>query len=98
MEQFLAHAKNLIRKVKIMIVNITKPSCYDTKKFVKKGDLLISNTSGFDLTEGRVYMATKNQGEDTIGDCIFIINDNGIEEDYSSEYLCHYEGERVSTD
>lgn len=81
-----------------MFANINKPSCYDTKKFVKKGELLISNESDFDLTDGRIYAATKNQGEGTFGDCIFVVNDKGVEQDYSSEYFCHYEGELVSTD
>lgn len=81
-----------------MIINITKPSCYDTNRFVKKGDLLISNDSEFDLTEGRIYVAVRNQGDGTFGDCIFVVNDKGIEQDYSSEYFCHYEGELVSTD
>lgn len=81
-----------------MIVNINKPSCYETGKFVKKGDLLIAKDSEFNLTEGRIYVAVKNQGEGTFGDCIFVVNDKGIELDYSREYFCHYEGELVSTD
>jgi hypothetical protein len=80
------------------LVNIKKPSCYETKKVVKKGDLLIANDSELDLTEGQIYVAIKNQGEDTFGNCFFVVNDKGIEQDYSSEYFCHYEGELVSTD
>lgn len=72
-----------------------KLTCYETKKFVKKGDLLIANDSDFNLTNGRIYVATKNQGEGTFGDCIWVINDKGIELDYSSEYFYHYEGELV---
>lgn len=81
-----------------MIGHVNKPSCYDTKRFVKKGELLISNESDFDLTEGRVYVALKDQGNGTFGDCIFVLNDKGVEQDFSSEYFCHYEGELVSTD
>lgn len=80
-----------------MIVNVNKLSCYETKEFVKKGDLLIANDSEFDLTEGRIYVAIKNQGEGTFHDCIFVVNDKGLEQDYSSEYFCHYEGELVSS-
>lgn len=81
-----------------MIVNINKPTCYDTKDFVRQGDLLIANTSEFDLTEGRVYKVTKNQGDGTFHDCIFVVNDKGVEQDYSSEYFCVYEGELVYLD
>lgn len=81
-----------------MFFGVKKTSCYETKRFVKKGELLISNESDFDLTEGRIYVATKNQGDGTFGDCIFVVNDKGVEQDYSSEYFCHYEGELVLTD
>lgn len=81
-----------------MIANVTKPSCSNTKIWVGKGDLLIANTSEFDLTEGRVYAAIKDQGEDTFGDCIFVVNDKGETVDYTNEYFCHYEGELVTTD
>jgi hypothetical protein len=80
-----------------LIINIDKPSCYDTKEFVKKGDLLIANTSEFDLKEGKIYVAIKNQGEGTFHDCIFVVNDEGVEQDYTSEYFCIYEGELVSS-
>lgn len=81
-----------------MIVSVNKPSYYETNKTVKKGDLLIANLSDFDLTEGRIYSAIKNQGEETFGDCIWVVNDKGVEQDFSSEYFCEYEGELVSTD
>jgi hypothetical protein len=81
-----------------MIGHVSKPTCYDTKRFVRKNELLISAKSDFDLTEGKVYLTTRNQGEGTFGDCIWVVNDKGIEQDYSSEYFCHYEGEIVSTD
>lgn len=76
-------------------MSLNKPSCYDTKMYISKGTLLIANTNEFDLTEGRVYVATKNQGETTFADCIFVLNNKGIEEDYSPEYFCLYEGEIV---
>lgn len=75
-----------------------KPSCYEAKVFVKKGDLLIANTSEFDLTKGRIYVAIKNQGEGTFGDCFFIIDDKESVQDYSNEYFCLYEGEIVNFD
>lgn len=76
----------------------TKASCYEAKVFVKKGDLLIANTSEFDLTEGRIYIAIKNQGEGTFGDCFYIVNDKKDTQDYSGEYFCLYEGELVTFD
>lgn len=71
---------------------ITKPSCYETKRYIQKGELLIANTSEFDLTEGRVYVAMS----DSIGESIFVVNDKGETLDYTTEYFCHYEGELVS--
>lgn len=79
-----------------MLVDIGKPSCYETKSYVKKGELLIANTSEFKLTEGRVYSTTKNQGEESFGDSLWVVNDSGEELDYSSEHFCHYEGELVT--
>jgi len=76
-------------------VNLNKPSCYDSKTFISKSTLLIANTNEFDLTEDRVYVTTRNQGEGTFADCIFFLNNKGIEEDYSSEYFCLYEDETV---
>jgi hypothetical protein len=81
-----------------MIADVNKKSCFDTKVYVKKGDLLIANTSEFNLTEGRVYVAVKNQGEESFGDSIWVTNDKNEKLDYSSEYFCHYEGELVSCD
>lgn len=74
-----------------------KLTCYELKIQVKKGMLLISNTSEFDLTRGRIYVATKNQGEDTFGDCFHIVNDKGEEAGYSGEYFQPYEGETVDS-
>lgn len=79
-----------------MAFNVKKASCYDLKTFVKKGTLLIANVNEFELTAGRIYVAVKNQGEGTFGDCIFVTNDNGVEKDYSSEYFSLYEGELVT--
>ncbi|GAV11398.1 hypothetical protein PBN151_1327 [Paenibacillus sp. NAIST15-1] len=79
-----------------MTININKPSCYELKLFITKGTLLIANTSEFDLTEGRIYAAMRNQGDSTFGDCIFIKNNKGNVEDYTLENFCLYEGEIVS--
>lgn len=76
---------------------LNKESCYDLKKEVKKGDLLISRESDFNIKTGRVYIAEKNQGEGTFYDCVFIKNDKGIVDAYSTEYFSFYEGELVSS-
>ena len=70
-------------------------SCYELNVFIKKGTLLIANDAGddFDLTKGRTYVATKNQGEDTLLDCVFVIDDTGQEVDYTSEYFYLHENE-----
>ena len=83
-----------------MFVNINKESCFDVDVSVKKGDLLIANSSGteFDLTEGRIYVAVKNQGEETFYDCVFIKDDKDIEQAYSTEYFSFYKGELVSSE
>jgi len=91
------HANKLLKGEYKMIININKPSCYETKRYIKKGELLIGNTTEFDLTEGKIYVAIKNQGEETFGDCVYVINDQGMEQDCSVEYFCHYEGELVCT-
>lgn len=74
---------------------ISKPTYYDTKEYIRKGDLMIAVETDYDLTGGRVYRAITNQGDGTFGDCVFVINDKGIKQDYSSEYFCKYEGEIV---
>lgn len=81
-----------------MFIRMNKPSCYDTRKPVKNNDILIANTSEFGLTEGKIYLATQDQGYQSFPDSIWVVNDNGDEMDYSSEYFCHYEGELVLTD
>ncbi|PLS18964.1 hypothetical protein CVD28_00760 [Bacillus sp. M6-12] len=81
-----------------MIVSIRKQNCDETGKMIKKGDLLIANHEGadFDLTAGRIYVAIKNQGDGTFHDCIHVIDDRGVEQDYCSAYFCFYEGELVT--
>lgn len=81
-----------------MFFGANKTCLYKTDIFVKKGTLLISLESDFDLTEGRVYVATKDQGTGTFWNCIHVINDKGEEQDYTNEYFCLYEGERVCID
>ena len=81
-----------------MIIQINKPSIYELEGVIKKGDLLISKESDFDLTEGRIYVALSNQGENTFYNCVFVKNDEGIVSDYTNEYFAFYEGERVVCD
>jgi|GEM_PF-4715347 len=51
----------------------------------KPGDILIANTSDFDLTEGKEYpvVNTNFSGMGLVG----IMDDRGIIEDYTSEYF-----------
>lgn len=75
---------------------IFKPAVYDMENtFVKKGTLLISLETDFNLTSGRIYVATKNQGATGFPDSLFVINDTGVEEEYSPEYFALYEGEQI---
>jgi len=46
---------------------------------------------------GRVYVAEKDQGVDTFYDCVFIKNDKGVIDAYSTEYFSFYDGELVSS-
>lgn len=78
-----------------MIIKMNKPTLYDLNVYVKKGTLLIGASTEHGITEGRIYVATKNQGDGTFHDCIFVINDEGKEQDYSSEWFGLYEGEKV---
>ena len=79
-----------------MFFGINKPCLYDKPDiFVTKGTLLIAIETDHDLTAGRVYAATKRQGDGTFFNCIFVINDKGVEQDYTNEYFALYEGERV---
>ena len=78
-----------------MNLSVNKPSIYELNETVKKGDLLISTTTDFNLTEGRIYVAVANQGENTFHDCVAVINDKGEQEEYTTEYFARYEGELV---
>ena len=79
-----------------MFTTIYKPSVYDIENtFVKQGTLLIALETDFNLTSGRIYVATKNQGETGFPDSIFVINDTCVEEEYSPEYFALYEGETI---
>jgi len=78
-----------------MIIHVDKPSLYDLKLHIKKGTLVISKESDFNLTEGRIYVAESDMGENTFGDCFFVKNDAGEIVDYTGEYFALYEGERV---
>lgn len=62
-----------------------RKSIFEGTRMVKKGDVLVSLESEFNLTKGKTYVATSNQGQNTFFDCVFIVNDEGIEEDYSTE-------------
>jgi len=80
-----------------MIFHIHKPSLYDLKLHIKKGTLVIAKDTDFDLTEGRIYVAESDMGENTFPDCFFVKNDEGEIVDYTGEYFALYEGERVAS-
>ena len=66
-------------------------NCYESKRLVSEFDLLIAEDTEFNLTRNRVYVAlTKGYG-----DIITVINDKGIEEEYSTEYFKFYNGEKI---
>ena len=76
-------------------MGLNKPSIYETNTYVKKGQLMIANTSEFNITAGKIYVAESNMGDNTFHDCIFIYNDLNQLADYSSEMFMLYEGEKV---
>ncbi|PYY28264.1 hypothetical protein [Paenibacillus illinoisensis] len=62
-------------------------NCYE--QTVNTGDLLIANTSEFDLTEGKVYVCRAVQND------IEVENDEGEIERYSQEWFDFYRGQVV---
>lgn len=66
-------------------------NCYESNEIVKKYDLLIAEDTEFNLTRNKVYVA-RDLG---LGGIVKVINDNGVEEQYSEEYFRFYKGEKV---
>lgn len=66
-------------------------NCYESDKIIQKFDLLIAEDTEFDLTRNRVYVA-RDTG---FGGIVKVINDKGIEDEYSEEYFRYYNGETI---
>ncbi|PAD70592.1 hypothetical protein CHH83_01975 [Bacillus sp. 7586-K] len=66
-------------------------NCYDSNEIVQKFDLLVAEDTEFNLTRNRVYVA-RGAG---FGGIVKVINDKGIEEEYSEEYFRFYQGEAI---
>lgn len=68
-------------------------NCYDSDDVVDKFDLLIAESSEFDLTKGKVYVAF----DDSFCSLVDILNDKGQVLPYSVEHFRFYEGETLIT-
>lgn len=66
-------------------------SLYETKERIRKYDLVVSEESDFDLTEGKVYVVMDYDG----GYLIHVKNDAGHVLQYTTEYFRMYKGETV---
>jgi hypothetical protein len=66
-------------------------NCWVSDRCIKRFDLLVAEYSIFDLTRNKVYVAREN----SYGLMATVINDKGIEEQYTSEYFRFYEGETI---
>lgn len=66
-------------------------NCYESDEIVQKFDLLIAEDTEFNLTRNRAYVARNT----SFGDIVKVVNDKGIEEEYSTEYFRFYEGETI---
>ncbi|RXZ77972.1 hypothetical protein EBB07_28345 [Paenibacillaceae bacterium] len=64
-------------------------NCHSQEVKVSSGDLLIANTSDFDLTEGKVYVCKTSYCD------IEVVNDKGKLERYSYEWFDVYQGNIV---
>lgn len=51
-------------------------------RYVKDGEVLVANTSNFDLTEGEEYVVIQ-----AMGDSVTVKNDAGIVDMYTTEYF-----------
>lgn len=71
-----------------MTVPKDAPTYADTNTFIEKGMKLKAVTTKFDLTAGKIYVATKNQGENTFYNCVYVKNDKGEEKAYANKYFC----------
>lgn len=50
----------------------------------KVGDSVVANETDFSITEGKVYQILKRG---RFYDCFIILDDEGVEEEYSQEYF-----------
>ncbi|PTU25832.1 hypothetical protein INTERNEXUS_13 [Bacillus phage vB_BspM_Internexus] len=66
-----------------------KGNCYN--KLVNDLDLVVAETSEFNLTRNKVYLVHENAGVNQI----IITNDKGLYETYATEYFRFYEGEPI---
>lgn len=51
-------------------------------RYVKNGEVLVANTTDFDLTEGNEYVVIQ-----AMGDSVTVKNDAGIVDMYTTEYF-----------
>lgn len=68
-------------------------NCLESKKEIRRFDLLIAEETEFCLTADKVYVAIDRPRSDLVT----VLNDNKSEEIYSIEYFRFYNGERVSS-
>lgn len=67
-------------------------NCWQKQDQIKKYDILIGDTTDFDITEGKAYVVLDNfMGHNLIS----IKNDKGIVETYTTEHFRFYNGELV---
>jgi adenine/guanine phosphoribosyltransferase-like PRPP-binding protein len=55
-------------------------------EFWKVGDTVISNTTDFEITEGKEYTIIK-EAEHFKGSCFIIVDDTGEDREYSTDYF-----------
>ena len=66
-------------------------NCYESDRIIKPFDLLVAEDTDFDLTRNRIYVA-RGTG---YGNLVRVVNDEGIEEMYTTECFRFYEGEKI---
>lgn len=64
-------------------------NCYNHS--IKRFDLLVAEDTEFNLTRNRVYVARNT----SIGNLIEVVNDEGTNEIYSTEFFRFYKGETI---
>lgn len=66
-------------------------NCYESESIIKPFDLLVAEETKFDLTRNKIY-AARDMG---YGNLVTVINDKGVEEQYTTEYFRFYKGETI---